>query len=649
MRNLESLIPAVVEKTADPNILGYDSLGRAIAAKDIWFSVHHDKDREGRFSLEPAGSVQSIDKETRGIVLQGPEDVDRYAELIEVELLPRKTWIPIDDFNEKDSQYWRQVQNFLKSEDYMERVDLEPGNKLTYDECFQLALDGSKPTYLYRISESDASIEVQFYDPQDCMGGLKIDRDIGSSMFNFYQGYIATLVDVPQGEGSRKYIVFSKLRLKDELDFVKRVPYERLDSNERMLERLKYDFPWVEEGDLNNIIVQEFVLYGNSGDKLSSLDKKRFRGIYPKDDEMFKQNPNEYEKQYLAIRSYLRLTELATWLEFAETTQDLSSIDAASIVGEKTPQERFTSAATLLANIEGKTRQLLQTRWDKEEELFGEVFPDLYKVLIDRFISQDTLDSLTIAGKYYSGLIGLATRIEAPSFIKELESLSPGERRKKVLAMFAEVTAHENGHLNLKDERMQIEGVEHQKQKKKNEQWPREEIWTQWKSVIYPRRLSGEQQAFDCLYDSNPITGERGGSYEIQVMIDELIELVTEQEVQIKDSWLKTRTIDEQYVLRSALATAFYRREWGSIHYGDGKVLAFADLYDAVAKRQGWRFFEERVVNCSDDDYNSHVSKRKRKSKMSGIRDKQAKIEKKLLQLVTQKVKEQISGEQDLN
>lgn len=409
----------------------------------------------------------------------------------------------------------------------------------------------------------------------------------------------------------RYYLVPSHPKFSDAVPAQKaqRVEFSRLASQEDVYDRLRRDFPWLKSDDI--FPLGPHVPLQQVGDGDADIDETRFKQIYDssREHEVKRQKPNDFEEQYIAARNYCHEVQLAYQVE--HPNDDTATV--AGQLGALSRKDKEGLVEQFVARVEENKRALLEPRRLKERELFGHHLPDLSRLPKRRYVSGNTIYPDEYLGKYYINTDTIA-------LVTDMSDGGIFEKGKDSYAALAELESHEEGHaIVLYD---------------KEAKWPRRELWNEWVSVIYPRRLQGQEVQLDSLYHqtlrepSNFVTLEQQhGAFELDKMVQELV-----AKAQTGKLKYKNRILAPEDVERSVLASAFAQKERGEFVFMDTPVVAFADLYDASAMQEGHNAlsgfsllpsrlkrkqpspFEQRLAGCEDVTYRQHTEKRKKKT-----------------------------------
>lgn len=231
------------------------------------------------------------------------------------------------------------------------------------------------------------------------------------------------------------------------------------------------------------------------------------------------------------------------------------------------------------------------------------------------------------------------------------------------MAQLIDIASHENGHSRFYDSQLLEFGNETANQRRdpelseldKRDNFVREEIWNEWKSVLVPHIYLEEPVEFVTYYSAHPVTREKGGAWDIQAMIDEMAKLAREEQIMVptynEDGEENgEQLLDFALILRSALATAHRRAEFGVVPIAGIHVEGFGDLYNRVIGSReefGGNHYEQRIEECNDDQYYDRVPD----LKLDGsapcsevAKDKMKKYQEMLLSKINNDVREKLKG-----
>jgi hypothetical protein len=384
----------------------------------------------------------------------------------------------------------------------------------------------------------------------------------------------------------------------------------RLESPDDVLQRLSHDFSWVKASDFDP--PGPHIPLNQVGEGGVEIDKARFVQIYDESlrDSMERAQPNEFEQTYIAVRNYCYAVQLAYLAAHPGEAQAASVSSRLASMGR---EEKEAMLDSFVAEVTARKRELLLLRRLKEAQLFGMQVPDISPYPKKRYISGETISPDSFLGKYYlrSNTVAMVTdMMRGGDNGLFAEGVDPYE-------LLADVESHEDGHAQKKID-------------KKEYPWPRSEVWNEWQTVIYPRRLRGQKPSFLSIYqhripgkDHNATENQQHGAFELDAMVQELVAKAHGGKLKYKG-----KRISPDDVERSALASSFSHRERGEFEFLGTQVVGFADLYDAAgipaegrkqsyftplpARMMGNRggAFEIRLKGCEDEDY--HNRKRKK-------------------------------------
>lgn len=576
------------ESEPNPEELGIDSEGQPIYPDALIL--------DAQLNIIQITSSSDLYGVSAGMVLT-PDNIAETKEHLRVELLPDQR-LNLEELEALGQEYWEKVDNLLRYKSW-DREEVEGGeyelfedNDLTLEDCPILYQDNNVTFYLQAIERTSDGIILRGLDIEDTRITLRIGYDEGSAPFS--RDKYASLVTVDTQDGPKEQIVFSRPSM-EYANSVKRNNLERISSEDDVLGLLQKDFPWLEAKDLKNIFVQNFKVHEPAYYYFNNNpDTKRLKAIYPpyRQSEIQSRTRtteeiNPYEKQYLAGRNYARLAEFAIWANSLGDDQKISA-ELPETINDLTPVERFNLSLKLMDDLESGAKDLLTIRWLQEKKLFGDTFLDPIYISLERFVSEQTIER-DYAALHMKGLNSLITQSGEGKFkwVYGLKQLAPEKRYEHLIKELIDVTSHENGHLRPSH----LEG------------FAREEIWNEWKSVIYPHWLRGDTATFRAIYQFNPATGELGGAMTIQRMFEDLLQLSDQDPPIVVSIDGQEFTVDQDLIKRSALASSFLRRETGVITHSGQTIPAFASLYDQVTGADEYSSFLEKVNGCSDLDY----------------------------------------------
>lgn len=431
-------------------------------------------------------------------------------------------------------------------------------------------------------------------------------------------------------------LVPSRPKFSDALPKQEAQPVEltRLASQEDVSARLQRDFPWLQDADI--FPPGKHLPIAQVGEGRVEIDEMRFKQIYDQvhDSELKGAKPNEFEELYIAARDYCHALQLACRVEYRG--EDLTAMDGRLRGMKREEKEALMDA--FVAKVEGEKQSLLAPRRQKEKELFGHQLPDLARLPKRRYVSGNTIYPNEYLGKYY-------LRSDTISWVTDLmhgESGGLFEEGKDAYRMLADVESHEEGHAIVPD------GL--------GEKWPRSEVWNEWFSVIYPRRLQGQEPEFISIYQRKVNNGadqystaeQQHGAHELDKMVQELVGKAQTGRLKYKNKSLTAEDVE-----RSVLASAFAQRERGDFEFMGAEVTGFADLYDAVTLQENHKAFsgfsllpartkkkeagpfEKRLEGCEDVAYRARG---KKKSESAGRNIGYQDVEKMLLQSLQKQI-----------
>lgn len=406
-----------------------------------------------------------------------------------------------------------------------------------------------------------------------------------------------SFISLTQGDDGKVYFDVTKVLLTEAASQPARpLELKRLNNDVELFERLKEDFDWMKQEDIEHV-PPEFI---RDLEVSSDFDWKRIQRLYwGVERDVVLKNVNISEKKYLGLRSYFRLLEFAHLAKGADNSK----------LSELTPEEKRECVEEFEKKVTAKREEILEKRRKREVELFGYDFSAALEYP-RRFVSGETISPRPFLGQHYKGVITYLAGADEEYY------LNHGE---KIYDMFAEVALHEEGHFIGSAKR------------KENAQWKFEEMWTEWYSVVYPRHLRAEEPKGNTLYRSRvdlvsgipQVSKTKHGSFELLKAFQDLTELAHQGRAFIHGNKITPEDIEI-----SAIATFYQRRDRGTISLGKLKTIGFADLYDEVmyhahkgksvipyslAKRVETSRFDERFAGCSDRDYKQIKDKREKR------------------------------------
>ncbi|MEK7595418.1 MAG: hypothetical protein AAB443_02420 [Patescibacteria group bacterium] len=601
------------------DVLGLDSLGNEIHPESV---VIIDSSKGFNVTkLVKSWQVKGLSEQQAKVIAITEENIDQLDTILQVEPLPKEKWIDIDQLASKEEAYWRSIQNYIElGERNLEKIEKTPGGKWLYEENLPrgaIRLDDDferfKGTVISKIELDHQKATVVFADPFDATAPITFTKNVPERLgaSDIYGLYLE--------EGGKRQIAFFKGDLNIPDRKVEPKAVERMSSQEEVLARLRVEFPWLQKEDIENAkqgFYGELLSVPELPFKKSILtlsDYHRFRDAYgpARIEDVQNEKPNDHESEYLTARNYARMIQFQIRISNPSFRTPAIGQDywqnLNDSIAKTTPEDRLQKSTEFLVGVEQEVIGLLKPRWQREEELFGGRITNPMERYIHKFATHQTMEEMrSVLGLYAFGTM----TIMSDAFYQ------PEETPEQALVRVAEVSSHEIGHSGLQEKRQQQSKSSPRQrwnQVLSGDSWPSEEIWNQWKSVTFPRRLAnspvpkGYQDTnynykIASINDRLENVGE-GGAVELDKMVEELSGVSSPYSRVAFQINGKLYEYSKDFVEKCALATAFARQETGIFNFMGQEVVGFKTLYDAYAKASGLPSFDQRLKGSDDLTY----------------------------------------------